>query len=421
MFASLLQAAVALSCAALALATLSGRPLVTSRIRAQRPLRWVWGVPTTLAAAALFAAIWIPFFTFFAASALIVLMLAALATMLLQGRRGGGVGWLAVLLVCIVAVGALQPLGLKVLALPKADVLPHAPVSAARVVKTYGPGMWFEGIAAAPDGTLYLAQNTGENYATGDKSHVHASVIARAPDGSERVFFTLPQGSTAGVMAIAANGTIYMAGTGANRGLWRIEPNGTGRLFAPLPKGAWPNGVTLGPDGNVYVADAALGTIWRVDPRSGAAAKAYEGDVLRARTYIALPPGANGLHFFGRDLYVTVSDAGTLLKFHLGDDGRLAAPTVAARGVPADDFAIDSHGAVFLTTHIYNQLVRVDADGRRTVIADAAQGVIGATDAVFGTGPDDRDTLYLVTDGGALATGDAAARGTLVALSVGTH
>ncbi len=421
MIASLLQAVVALSCAVLAVATLTGRAVITSRIRAPRPVRWGWGALATLAAAALFAAIWIPFFTFFAASLLALLTLAALTTVLLQGRRSGGAGWLAVLLVGLVAVGALQPLGLKVLALPKADTLPHAPVAAAKVVKTYGPGMWFEGIAAGPDGTLYLAQNTGENYATGDKSQVHASVIARAPDGSERVFFRLPQGSTAGVMAITADGTIYMAGTGANRGLWRISPDGSGHLFAPLPAAAWPNGVTLGPDGQLYVADAALGIIWRVDIRTGAATRAYEGDVLRARPYIALPPGANGLHFFGRDLYVTVSDAGTLLKFHLGDDGRLAAPTVAARGVPADDFAIDSHGAVYLTTHIYNQLVRVDADGHRSVIADAAQGVVGATDAVFGTGPSDRDTLYLVTDGGALATGDAAARGTLVALSIGTH
>lgn len=420
MFASLLQAAVALSSAALAIAALSGRPIVTSRLHAPRPLRWVWGTLALLAAAALFAAIWIPFFTFFAASALTLMVVVALATLLLQGQRQSA-GALGALLVGLIAVGALQPLGLKVLALPKADTLPHAPVRAARVVKTYGPGMWFEGIAAGPDGTLYLAQNTGENYATGDKSQVHASVIARAPNGSERVFFTLPQGSTAGVMAIAADGTIYMAGTGGNRGVWRIAPDGTGRLFAPLPAGAWPNGVTLGPDGQLYVADASLGIIWRVDVRTGAATKAYEGNVLSARPYIALPPGANGLHFFGRDLYVTVSDAGTLLKFHLGDDGRLEAPTVAARGVPADDFAIDSHGSVYLTTHIYNQLVRVDADGRRTVIADTAQGVVGATDAVFGTGPTDRDTLYLVTDGGALATGDAAARGTLVALSVGTH
>lgn len=421
MFASLLQAVVALLCAALAIVTVAGRPLVTDRIRSPRLVRWITGVLVALGATALFAAIWIPFFTFFAASALFVLVGAGLTTMLLQGRRRDGASWLALLLIGIVTVGALQPLGLKVLALPKADALRSAPVSSAKVLKTYGPGMWFEGVSAGPDGTLYLAQNTGENYATGDKSQVHASVIARAPDGSERVFFKLPQGSTAGVMVIATDGTLYMAGTGANLGLWRITPNGTGRLFAKLPRGAWPNGVALGPDGNAYVADSALGTIWRIDTRTGAVAKAYEGNDLRARRYIALPPGANGLHFFGHDLYVTVSDAGTMLKFRMGEDGRFRAPTVAARGIPADDFAIDSHGALYVTTHIYNHLVKVDPDGRRTIIADAHQGVIGATDCVFGTGPNDRNTLYVVTDGGALATGDAASRGTLVALSIGTH
>ena len=418
MVASLLQGMVALAGLVLAGSLLVGWRGWIDAPGVGRGVRWLWGIATGLASLGLLAAVWVPFFTFFAASLLLLLGLMGAVMMWMRGAPGRRVGGLGLFALICAGIGAMQPLGLKVLALPKADELPRQMVPSARVLKTYGPGMWFEGIAAAPDGTLYLAQNTGENYATGDKSQVHASVIQRSPDGSERVFFTLPQGSTAGVMAIAADGTIYMAGTGAHRGLWRISPDGTGKFFVQLPRGAWPNGVTLGPDGKLYVADSALGVLWRVDPTTGTLEKAYAGKVLRARPYIALPPGANGVHFHGRDLYVTVSDQGTLLKLHLGEDGKLGAPTVAARGVPADDFAVDGDGTVYLTTHIYNTIVRVTPDGQRMVVADAHDGIVGATDAVFGRSDHDRRTLYVVTDGGALATGNRAARGTLVALDV---
>jgi sugar lactone lactonase YvrE len=91
---------------------------------------------------------------------------------------------------------------------------------------------------------------------------------------------------------------------------------------------------------------------------------------------------------------------------------------VVVQGVPADDFAIDDDGTIYLTTHIYDTIVRVDPDGRRTVVANRDQHIVGATDCALVVGSDGRRTLYAVTDGGALATGDAHAAGTLVALDV---
>jgi sugar lactone lactonase YvrE len=208
-----------------------------------------------------------------------------------------------------------------------------------------------------------------------------------------------------------------MTGQGARLGVWRLGADGQGELFARLPKGAWPNGLTVGPDGQLYVADAAMGVIWRVDPTSGAVSQAVVSDALRARAFIALAPGANGLHFFGRDLYVTVSDAAKVLKFKLAQDGQFGSPSVFADGIPGDDFAIDDEGTLYITTHPFNTIVRVTQAGQRSIVADASHGVTGATDAAFGVLPGDRDTLYVATDGGAFS-GDAKARGTLVALQV---
>lgn len=67
---------------------------------------------------------------------------------------------------------------------------------------------------------------------------------------------------------------------------------------------------------------------------------------------------------------------------------------------------------------IYNTIVRVTPDGRRAVVADEQQHIVGATDCVIVHRPDGSATLYAVTDGGALASGDTQAAGTLVALTL---
>jgi len=355
-----------------------------------------------------------PFLAFFAAVLLAVILVGALLVHFVRGPREG---WqvAAGLLVLVVAIGGLQPLGLRVAMLPNADVLPVEPVAAATVLKTYPAGMWFESVKVAPDGTIFLAANRGLDLQTGDKGKVRAQILARAPDGSERVFFELPKGATAGVFAFGRDGTMYMVGDGSARGVWRFTRDGRGELFAKLPEGAWPNGLDVGPDGKLYVSDSLLGVIWRVDPASGAIEKAIENDALRRRAFVAQAPGANGLHFHGCDMFVAVSDTGELLKLPLGTDRKLGSPKVIATGVPGDDFAIDPQGVLYVTTHPYNTVVRIAPDGTRTVVADAGHGVTGATDAAFGVRPGDTDTLYVATDGGAFA-GNINARGTLVAL-----
>ena len=417
MLTLLIQSLVALGFIARA----AGKLLGTEQVRAQfaalrlgRPVRWAFGGLELVGAIAMLAAIAQPFLVFFVA---IYLVMLSVGTLLLQIARKHtpGASKLALLMAGAVIAAALQPLGLKVLTLPKAEALPLDPVASARTVKSYAEGQWFESVKLGPDGTIYLTANTGENYATGDKSQARAQVIARSPGGSERVFFELPQGSTAGVIAFDGDGRMFMTGQGSQLGVWRFTADGQGELFAKLPRGSWPNGITVGPDKQLYVADAALGLVWCIDPNTGAAERAIESDALRARRFIALAPGANGLHFFGRDLYVTVSDAAQVLKLTLSQDGKLGALSIFAAGIPGDDFAIDDQGTLYITTHPFNTIVRVTQSGQRTVIGNATQGIVGATDVAFGVMPGDRDTLYVATDGGAFS-GDLKARGTLLAL-----
>lgn len=416
----LLQIAVALLCLAVGVLTVAGSARMGGTGLRRRRSRWPSGGVVALGGLLMLVGIKLPFLTFFGA-ALVVVLLTTLSAVAAVRRRPGFGRLLAAPFVLLIAasvlIGVKEPLGLKIVLLPRPDSLPYQPVADARVVHTYDPGMWFEGVTALADGTLYLSESKGEDYNSGSKSKVHAEVIKRSPQGTEQVFFRPPTGSTAGVTAVAADGTVFLTVTGGGRGLWRIGPDGQGRRLASLPSGSFPNGVTLGPDGAPYVADSNFGTIWRIDPTTGAVTTAYKGQVLRARRFVALPPGANGIHFFGGQMYVTNSDRGTLVRFDVETDGTLKDPKIIMRGVPADDFAIATDGTIYLTTHIYNTIVRRDADGRRTVIGNGKQHIVGATACALTT-TGSGTTLYVVTDGGALRTGDSGARGTLVALTL---
>ncbi|URD61403.1 hypothetical protein M8312_02495 [Sphingomonas sp. KRR8] len=376
--------------------------------------RVLLAVPVALAGVGMLAATMVPFLAFFSAALSVVALAAVHTGARLASARGaflisGTIGAAAL------AVAVFQPLGLKVLLLPKAAALPFE-AAPSKVVKLYPEGVWFEGIAAGPDGTLYLAANRNLDFSAARYYRdAVGEVIARASDGKERTLFRTPLGTTAGVIAVDSDGTLYMTSNGDAPAIWRIQANGRASKLATLPAGAWPNGIDFGPDGMLYSPDSNLARVWRIDPRSGEATIAVEDKRLAARPYIALAPGANGLHFAGRDMIITVSDSTEVLRYRLGEDGRFDRAALVANGLPGDDFAIGHDGSLFITTHPYNTLVRVAPDGRRTIIASEKQQVIGATDAVFGRGSSDEEILYVVTDGGAF-TGGPKTRGALIAI-----
>lgn len=387
---------------------------IVDPLPSSRTARGLIGAALSLPAVGLLAAIFVPFVAFFASAMTIAVTAVVGIASRLAGTRLTLPGAIAVI-IAAVGIGALQPLGLKVLLLPKADTLPYVPVPF-KVVKTYDPGVWFEGVSAGADGTLYLAANRDLDFTIGKYyRRAEGQVIARKPDGTEQILFTTPRGSTAGVIAVANDGMLYMTSNGDQPGLWKIGPHGQASKFVELPKGAWPNGLDFGPDGMLYSPDSSLGQIWRIDPKNGRAEVALRDRRLSARRFVALAPGANGLHFVGPDMIVTVSDSTEVLRYHLQDDGKFGGAELIARGIPGDDFAVGRDGSLFITTHPYNTLVRVRPDGRRTIVADHRQQIIGATDAVFGRSSGDADTLYVATDGGAF-TGGAGSRGALIAL-----
>lgn len=383
-------------------------------VRFKKTARWTLGIFELLGAIAAALSVTQPFFVFFVAVLLSLLSLLTSLTRRLRALSGGNAIALLTLAGSL-SIGVLQPFGLKVLLLPKADTLAIDRAHSSQTIKTFAPGMWLESIQFDPAGRLFVSVNEGENYMTGDKSKVKARVLEIGPKGEERAVFTMPSGTTVGMITFDAQGHMFVNSQGKVRGIWKVSEQGEGHLLAELPAGSWPNGLTSGPDGNLYVADSSLGTIWRINPKTGEVKEAIRNSALRSRPWIALAPGANGVQFYGNTLYVTVSDSASILKFTLNKNGELSPPEVFARGIPGDDFAIDRQGNLFVTTHPFNTLVRVNQSGQRRIVADVTDHIVGATSAAFGKTPQDEKTLYVATDGGAFS-GNPAARGTIVAV-----
>jgi sugar lactone lactonase YvrE/predicted ester cyclase len=278
----------------------------------------------------------------------------------------------------------------------------------AREVAAFPVGQFLESVLVEEKGSLLV-------------THLFTNRISRiAPTGEVSVFAELDLGqpveplnldfskpvARAGVVCIAAakDGSFYATVFSPKPGLhgvWKITPGGKGSPYAPVP-GAMLNGIVLDDSGNIYVADSD-GKVWRVPAGKQEAEVWLDHPFIARRPFVGFLPGANGIQIRKDTVYVTNSDTSNVIRIKIRPDGSAGKPEVYATGVCGDDFAIDAHENLYVTTHAFNSVVRVSRDGSRAVVAGPEQGVVGPTSAAFGRFPGDEDSLYVVTDGGLFA------------------
>ncbi|MDQ0579467.1 hypothetical protein [Streptomyces rishiriensis] len=260
-------------------------------------------------------------------------------------------------------------------------------VSAPRVVAHFdlAKGETPENIALEPDGSADLTFSTARQ------------VVNVTPQGRRRLLATLPAVAKpatpvvgrAVVLGItrAQDGTLYVSyatGTPAT-GIWRI-PSGGGkpRQIAQLPPKGFPNGLALDERrGVLYTADSALGTVWRV-PASGGKPTAWAtGAALEPRN---APPaarvGVNGLRIHRDAVWVSNTNAGTLLRIPVLETGCAGTIETRAKGLAAiDDFAfVDRHRDTALVAMTGgSELTQVRADGTHRVVLTRQDGLSNPT------------------------------------------
>jgi hypothetical protein len=89
-----------------------------------------------------------------------------------------------------------------------------------------------------------------------------------------------------------------------------------------------------------------------------------------------------------------------MLRTKLQFDGRPGPLETTATDICADDFAISASGSLYITTHVEQTVMHIDAAGTRTTIAGPEQGAVGTTACAFGRTPGDEKAIYVTTDGG---------------------
>jgi hypothetical protein len=274
---------------------------------------------------------------------------------------------------------------------PPHDPVPLCPVPA-RPVAEWPAGTFIENLAPAPGDTSgWLVTIPSHNRV----DHVH-------PNGGHEVLaeLTNPTG-------IVSDGTSALVVTGpmGTQG-WRLVRLGkpgarvSAETVCDLPDLIFGNGMTWAGD-HLLIADSLHGYVLAADPASGTSS-VWLAHQLLTKSHADSPlAGVNGIATRNGWVYLTSSERALLLRCPLNSNQPATDLEVVAERLFADDLDLGPDGRIYLATHTYNSVLRLDQDGHREDIAGHAQGIAGSTSVAFD--PHDPATLYVTTTGGILS------------------
>jgi len=167
-----------------------------------------------------------------------------------------------------------------------------------------------------------------------------------------------------------------------------------------------PNAIAFDDRGNAYVTDSADGTIWRF-PGTG------RGKLWIRHTLLAPDPhfgiGANGITFVPpRDLFVANTDLGLIARVRIKQDGNPGKTEIVAAGIElltVDGLVADARGhlhAVIAAAPAFGSasLVHVNPETGKIKSSTIHEGRFDfPTSLVFGRGPRDHKSVYVVNSG----------------------
>jgi hypothetical protein len=269
------------------------------------------------------------------------------------------------------------------------------PVSNPRILAHLDPanGQQPENIALEPDGSPEVTFGSIGQVARVNRSG-HVQVIARIPvpkDGDipifhERIFV--------GGIVIAPGGFRYVTvstGLATSTGIYRFRPGQRATRIATLPAGGLLNGMAMDESsGQLYVADSVQSIIWRVSAHGGAASAWATGAPFAPHDFL----GANGIKLHNGSVWVSNSDAQTLIRIPINWNGSAGTPrTIASDLGGVDDFAFTGcDNTILMALHNENRVVLIAPNGQTSTVLTAADGLSNPTSvAVHGS------TVY-VTD-----------------------
>lgn len=279
----------------------------------------------------------------------------------------------------------------------------------AETLATYPKGYFLENIVIDVDGTFYITENT-----TGQ-------IIRRQVDGEADVFSQVEAGLAG--LGLDIDGTLVATahGKAGEQYIFQFAADGTRDYELVVSEAGFLNGMTLLRPGVFLIADSEASTIWQFDRITQQVTPWLQHETLAPNPDMAEIPAANGIKLFDGAVYVSNSGQATIVRIPVLTDSSAGLPEVVFSGIVIDDFAFSNSGNLYGTTHIFDSVVVLTPDGQRRTIATAEQDVTGSTALAFGMTESDRQSVYVVGDGGVFGaeSEDDIVGATLVQLGVG--
>jgi hypothetical protein len=262
-------------------------------------------------------------------------------------------------------------------------------LSPARLIAKFPVQTFLESIVVSSDNVLFVS------------SHLDGKVWRIGQDGVP-VLHAAIAGKATGLAALPTGGLLLSAWDEHNVAtVFQISPQGAAEVVVNIPEAIFLNGMTHFMGDHYLIADSYRGAIWVLDVGAKTAQIWLEHPHLARSSSDKEFPAANGLKMFGDALYVSNTEKMQLVKIPVQADGSPGEPEQWGPTVNLDDFAFDSAGNLYGTTHVYNSIVKIAPDGSMVTIAEAEQGMTGSTALAFGKGESgDRTAIYVVTNGG---------------------
>jgi hypothetical protein len=295
----------------------------------------------------------------------------------------------------------------QIFAIPQARSSPEFPI---QTIYEFPNETWVENIAVRSSGQLLVTIITSPDlYEVDPFSSKPASLVHSFP-------YAL---STLGIAEIQQDIFAVIVGnwsdetfssTNGSYSLWKVDLRRAASKplvtkITDIPEASFLNGLTLVAPSSAYLlaSDSVLGVVWRIDHYTGEYKIVLENALMNPVLGQVATLGINGVHTRDGYLYFTNSFQFIFARVPIRPDGTAKGPyqVVANSGV-SDDFAFDKDGNAYITQDPGGALEQVTPDGKVTVLAGSTNSTIleGDTSAAFGRTKLDRNTLYVVTNGG---------------------
>lgn len=268
-------------------------------------------------------------------------------------------------------------------------IFDHTPeaITPAQTIAEFPVNTFLENIAIDAQGIIFVT------------SYEEGKIYRLTSSGEQREFAKI-DGNVAGI-AIDRAGDLLVAGSVSKIPMiFRIDSTGNVEPLVTLPEAIFLNGMTHLKDDRYLIADSYKGAIWEVDVTAKTARVWIQDDRL-ARSDTSNPfPAVNGIKTYQNALFASNTQRQHLIRISFAENDAPETPEVFLTNVNLDDFAFDTRGNLYGTTHVYNSVIRISPEKQITTIAKAEQGMTGSTALAFGRSKGDLTNLYVTTNGG---------------------